>query len=193
MRVLLPLLLCGLHLAWGFRRIQPRLKPSTFQAKTSLETDTIDTNFSKDIRNTLGWVAAAGIFGAGVGVYKGTDAAIEFVSGYALEQSLSVDNLFVFLVLFDYFKVDREKQSKVLTYGILGAIILRAIFIGFGGIAIQNFHQVLAIFAAVLLYSSCKMLFMEDNDDDEVDWTYGSCLLVSTQVGSFRESDRQVH
>ena len=138
-------------------------------AKTCLDTaEAIDNNFSKDIRNTLGWVAAAGVFAAGVGINKGVDSAIEFVSGYALEQSLSIDNLFVFLVLFDYFKVDREKQSKVLTYGILGAIILRAVFIGFGGIAIQNFHQVLAIFAAVLLYSSYKMLFMEDSDEDEV-------------------------
>ena len=168
MRLLL-LILCGLNLAVGFRRISPCIRPLALPAKTSLETaETLDNNFSKDIRNTLGWVAAAGVFAAGVGLNKGVDAAIEFVSGYALEQSLSIDNLFVFLVLFDYFKVDREKQSKVLTYGILGAIVLRAVFIGFGGIAIQNFHQVLAIFAAVLLYSSYKMLFMEDADEDEV-------------------------
>ena len=163
-------LLCGLQLVRGFRQISPspKLPTPTIRAKTGVKTEELGTDFSKDIRNTLGWVTAAGVFAVGVGIQKGVDSAIEFVSGYALEQSLSIDNLFVFLVLFDYFKVDRDKQSKVLTYGILGAIVLRAVFIGFGGIAIQSFHQVLALFAVVLLYSSYKMLFMEDADDDEV-------------------------
>lgn len=75
-------------------------------------------------------VAAAVAFGIGVYAAKGPDSASEFFAGYLLEQSLSVDNLFVFVLLFSYFQVPKEYEPKVLEYGILGAAGLRAVFIG---------------------------------------------------------------
>jgi len=78
------------------------------------------SSYNDDIKKSLLWVMAAAAFGTGIGMYKGIDSAIEFFSGYVLEESLSIDNLFVFLVLFDYFKVSRDNQSRVLNYGIIG-------------------------------------------------------------------------
>lgn len=102
-------------------KMQPKsLVRPVLQAQSA--EDAVD--YKKDIQNTALWVGAAGAFAGGIAAYKGTDAAIEFCSGYALEQCLSVDNLFVFLVLFDYFKVKRENQGKVLSYGILGGTFL---------------------------------------------------------------------
>ena len=127
------------------------------------------TNYGNDVKRTLAWVGAAAAFSVGIAATMGTSAAIEFCSGYVLEQCLSVDNLFVFLVLFDYFAVrDREAQEKVLGYGIWGAVILRGLFIGVGSVALEQFHQVLLLFALVLGFSSYKILFAgEDEDDDE--------------------------
>lgn len=127
--------------------------------------DSID--YSKDVKRTIGWVAAAMGFAGIIGVTKGITPAVEFVSGYALEQSLSVDNLFVFLILFDYFKVEKSNQEKVLGYGLWGAVVLRGLFIGVGSVALSNFHQIMIVFALVLYYSSYKILFANEDDDDE--------------------------
>jgi tellurite resistance protein TerC len=94
------------------------------------------------------------------------------MSGYALEQCLSVDNLFVFLVLFDYFKVDLDRQDKVLSYGIWGAVILRGVFIAAGSVALSEFHQVLLGFAAVLFFSSYKILSKGDEEDEVSSQSY---------------------
>jgi predicted tellurium resistance membrane protein TerC len=83
-----------------------------------------------------------------------------------LEQSLSVDNLFVFLILFDYFKVPKDKQERVLQYGLGVAVILRGLFIGVGYIALEKFHNILLLFAGILLFSSYKILFGEDDEDE---------------------------
>jgi len=116
---------------------------------------------------TFGWVAAAAGFGGIIAATKGPEAAIEFASGYALEQTLSVDNLFVFLLLFDYFKVSGKSQEKILGYGLWGAVLLRGLFIGVGTVALQQFHQVLLLFAGVLYLSSFSILFGKDEDEDE--------------------------
>lgn len=173
-------------------QFSPTYSRSIHQLNVKSKSNTaVSVDYSKDIQNTLAWVAGAGIFASGLGFSQGSTAAIEFCSGYALEYCLSVDNLFVFIVLFEYFKVDRNNQPKILSYGILGgtvyllyviyrnylilfmfvciiAVVLRGIFIGFGGIAIENFHQVLIVFAGILLYSSYKILFVEEGDDEDV-------------------------
>lgn len=120
-----------------------------------------------DVFQSISWAAAATGFAALVGLYKGQAAAIEFSSGYLLELCLSVDNLFVFLILFDYFKIDEKNQGKILQYGILGAVILRGLFIGVGAIAISQFHQVLLLFAAILAYSAGSILFSNEEEDSE--------------------------
>jgi TerC family integral membrane protein len=120
------------------------------------------------IQRTLAWVAAAAAFGTGLFFVFGAETSEEFFAGYLLEQSLSVDNLLVFLLLFDYFKIPQKYQNRVLNWGILGAIVMRAIMIGLGSVALQQFHGVLLAFAAVLLYSSVQILFEGDEDDEDL-------------------------
>jgi len=103
------------------------------------------------------WVGLAAAFGAGVTVWLGGTKGLEFVTGYLVEWSLSVDNLFVFLVIFSYFRVPPESRHRVLFYGILGAIVMRGLFIG-GGIALLNlFHWVVYVFGAFLILTGIKL------------------------------------
>ena len=127
----------------------------------------VDVDYSTDLKRTALWVAAAAGFAGVLGATRGADSALEFCSGYVLEQCLSIDNLFVFLVLFDYFGVSRDRQDRVLSFGIWGAIILRGLFVAVGAATLQQFSQVLLLFAAVLAVSSYKILFAGDDDDDE--------------------------
>lgn len=83
------------------------------------------------------WISLALIFNYGIYVFMGKEKAVEFLTGYVIEKSLSVDNLFVFIMLFGYFKVDTKYQHKILFWGIFGALIMRAIFI-FTGVALIN-------------------------------------------------------
>jgi tellurite resistance protein TerC len=103
------------------------------------------------------WVTLAMVFNVGVYFLKGHDSAIEFLAGYLLEQSLSVDNLFVFLLVFSYFKVPADYQHKVLFWGIMGALIMRALFIGIGTVLIEQFHWILYIFGAFLVVTGIRM------------------------------------
>jgi len=90
-------------------------------------------------------------------LWKGPVKALEFLAGYLIEEALSVDNLFVFLLIFSYFRVDKRYQHRVLFWGILGAIIMRAIFIGMGVALIQRFHWIIYIFGAFLVLTGIKM------------------------------------
>ena len=112
-------------------------------------------------REALGWsamyVAMAAAFAAVLYFWQGHRASLEFVTGYVLELSLSVDNLFVFLVIFKYFAVPEEQQHRVLFWGILGALILRGIFIGAGVELISRFHWLLYIFGGLLIYSGIRL------------------------------------
>jgi predicted tellurium resistance membrane protein TerC len=98
------------------------------------------------------------LFGAGLWFTAGPITAEEYFAGYIVEKSLSVDNLFVFLLLFDYFQVPRQYQSRVLTWGIYGSVIMRTIMIGLGATALQNFHGILLVFASILIYSAIQVL-----------------------------------
>jgi len=86
------------------------------------------------------WIALAVAFAALLYFWQGHQAALEFVTGYVVELSLSVDNLFVFLLIFNYFAVPEEQQHRVLFWGILGALVMRGIFIGAGIELIHRFH-----------------------------------------------------
>jgi len=103
------------------------------------------------------WIGLATVFCAIVYFWRGRVPALEFATGYVIELSLSVDNLFVFLLIFRYFKVDSEDQHKVLFWGILGALIMRAAFILLGVSLIQKFHWVTYFFGALLVYSGIKL------------------------------------
>jgi TerC family integral membrane protein len=91
---------------------------------------------------------------------------LEFVTGYVLELSLSVDNLFVFLMVFNYFAVPDEQQHRVLFWGVMGALIMRGIFIATGVGLISRFHWVLYIFGSLLIYSGIRFLLMGDHQID---------------------------
>ena len=115
-------------------------------------------------REALGWsviyVAMAAAFAAILYFWQGHQASLEFVTGYVLELSLSVDNLFIFLVIFNFFAVPEEQQHRVLFWGVLGALILRGIFIGAGVELINRFHWLLYIFGALLIYSGIRVCVM---------------------------------
>lgn len=107
------------------------------------------------------------LFAAGLAIVNGLDDGVAFVSGYLVEESLSVDNLFVFLLIFDFFNVPLSYQQRVLTWGIIGSVVLRAAFILFGSFALEQFRVVLLGFAGILLFSSLKLLTAGEEDEDE--------------------------
>ncbi|MDO9261545.1 MAG: TerC family protein [Flavobacteriaceae bacterium] len=112
------------------------------------------------------WISIAMIFNYGIYVYMGEVKALEFLTGYVIEKSLSIDNLFVFIMIFTYFNVEPKYQHKILFWGILGALIMRAIFI-FAGVALINkFHWIIYIFGAFLIFTGIKMLFHKDEKID---------------------------
>ena len=103
------------------------------------------------------WIALAAIFAVVIYFWHGRTPSLEFVTGYVIELSLSVDNLFVFLLIFRYFQVPPGHQHKVLFWGILGALIMRAVFIAAGVGLIQRFHWIVYVFGAFLVYSGTKL------------------------------------
>jgi tellurite resistance protein TerC len=122
------------------------------------------------LRAALGWsafyVSLAAAFGGVLYFWQGQQTALEFVTGYVLELSLSVDNLFVFLVIFNYFAVPEEHQHGVLFWGVIGALVFRGIFIGAGVGLIHRFHWVLYIFGAFLVVSGIRLAFQGDRKVD---------------------------
>ncbi|MFD3825826.1 TerC family protein [Streptomyces sp. NPDC058625] len=112
------------------------------------------------------WVGLALIFGAVVFLVLGTTAGTEYTTAWLLEKSLSVDNLFVFAVIFAYFKVPRAYQHRVLFFGVMGALIFRGIFLTLGVAVVSRFTAVLFVFAAVLFYSAYKLLKGEEESFD---------------------------
>lgn len=109
------------------------------------------------------WIAVALVFNVGVGVAFGLDRAQEFLAAYLLEKSLSVDNLFVFLLIFGRFGIGPHLQRRVLTWGIIGALVTRGLFIGIGAAAIQRWNWVLYVFGSLLIIIGVRML----KEDDE--------------------------
>jgi tellurite resistance protein TerC len=93
---------------------------------------------------------------------RGTGAALEFLTGYLIEKSLSIDNVFVFLLIFSYFNVAAQYQHRVLFWGIIGALIFRAIFIAFGALLIAKFHAIIYVFGAFLVFTGIKMAWAKD-------------------------------
>jgi tellurite resistance protein TerC len=103
------------------------------------------------------WIALAGVFNVVIYMGYGTQRALEFLTGYVIEKSLSIDNLFVFLIIFSYFRVPAKYQHRVLFWGVLGALIMRAAFIATGVTLIERFHWIIYIFGAFLIWTGIKM------------------------------------
>ncbi len=115
---------------------------------------------------SLAWVSLALVFGLGVYRLLGRRAALEFAAGYLVEEALSIDNLFVFILIFSYFKVPRNLQHRVLFWGILGALVTRGIMIAAGAALIDRFQWVIYIFGAFLVFTGLKMAFQKEADID---------------------------
>lgn len=112
------------------------------------------------------WIVLSLIFNYVIYQYLGKEKALEFLAGYLIEKSLSVDNLFVFIMLFSYFNVSPKYQHKVLFWGIIGALVMRAIFIFAGVALLERFHWLIYIFGGFLIYSGLTMLKPHQTDID---------------------------
>lgn len=113
------------------------------------------------------YVSLAILFGVWMWQTRGADDGTDYFTAYLIEMSLSLDNLFVMSVVLTYFAVPRQYQHRVLFWGIMGVLIMRALMIGFGSILIENFSWMLLVFAGFLVITGFKMLFMKDDDEGE--------------------------
>jgi tellurite resistance protein TerC len=141
--------------------------------KEDATTEVSQSTYISDLKRSATIFGAASGFAALLAMFKGVPYAVDFCSGYLLEQSLSIDNLFVILLIFEYFGIERKNQDRALQYGIMGAFVMRAIFIALGSAMLSSFHQVVLVFAGILLYSSYSILFTNKNSTKEV------CTLYS--------------
>jgi len=108
------------------------------------------------------WILLALVFNLGIYFVWGQEKALEFLTGYVIEKSLSVDNLFVFLMIFQYFATPAIYQHRILFWGIVGALVMRAIFIATGAALLENFHWMIYVFGAFLIVTGIKMLLQGD-------------------------------
>jgi len=121
-------------------------------------------SFKESITWTVVWVALALVFNGGVWHFAGSRKALEFFTGYLIEKSLSVDNVFVFALLFSYFAVPAQYQHKVLFWGILGALVMRAIMIALGAALIARFTWIIYLFGAFLVLTGIKMIVKREEE-----------------------------
>ncbi len=123
-------------------------------------------SFQRALAWSIFWIGLSMLVALGISQYVSGDAAEAFLTGYALEKVLSIDNLFVFLLLFTYFGVGREAQRRALNYGIIGVLVLRGILI-FAGIAlVQQFEWLMYIFGAIVIYTGFIMAFGNEKEFD---------------------------
>jgi tellurite resistance protein TerC len=118
-----------------------------------------EVSFRESLTWTVAWISLALIFNAGIYHYLGEAKALEFFTGYVIEKSLSVDNLFVFIMIFSYFHIPRLYQPKILKWGIIGALVMRAVFIFAGIELLEMFHWMIYIFGGILVLTGIKMAF----------------------------------
>ncbi|KAM6569162.1 hypothetical protein CsatB_017147 [Cannabis sativa] len=145
-----------------------------------------DERFVSSVRNVALWVSAAVAFGIALGLKEGGEKATEFFTGYILEQSLSVDNLFVFVLIFKYFKVPSMYQNQVLSYGIVGAVVFRLTIILLGTATLQRYEAVNLLLAGILLFSSFKLFATEEDDTDLSDnFIVKTCQKVIPVTASY--------
>lgn len=129
-----------------------------------------EVKVSEALKMTAVWIGVSLLFCAGIYFFYPGDShemALEFLAGYLIEKSLSMDNLFVFLMLFSFFNIERKYQHEVLFWGIFGALVLRSIFIFAGAAMVERFEWVLGFFGLFLLYTGGKMFTHDDNEQSD--------------------------
>ena len=122
--------------------------------------------FKEALTWSIVWIGLALVFNAGLWFFFGKERGLEFLTGYVIEKSLSVDNLFVFVVIFRAFAVPGALQHRVLFWGILGALILRAVFILAGAALLARFHWMAYVFGAILLFTAVRLLLEREGEKD---------------------------
>lgn len=132
------------------------------------------------------WIGLAVVFSGIVYQLYGVTKATEFLTGFLIEKSLSVDNLFVFVLIFTYFKVADKYQHRVLFWGVLGAIVMRAIFIFAGVALIERFHWLIYVFGGFLIYTGVRLFF--DKEDEEADFSQNFGVRLAKRL--FKVSDK---
>jgi TerC family integral membrane protein len=110
----------------------------------------------------VGWIAFAAGFNVFVALTRGVSSGLEFTTGYLIEESLSIDNIFVFVLLLTYFRVPAERQHRVLFWGVLGALVLRGLMITMGTVLLGRAHWLIYVFGAFLVYTAFKMARQQD-------------------------------
>lgn len=115
---------------------------------------------------TTVWVGLALVFAGGLAIFADHQAALTFLTGYVIEESLSVDNIFVIVLIFQYFAVPAQYQHRVLFWGILGALIMRGLFIGLGAALLARFEWIIYIFGALLVVTGIRMAVKQDEEFD---------------------------
>ncbi len=142
--------------------------------------------FKSALYQSLFWVGISFIFGFLIYLFIGKEMAVEFFSAYVTEKMLSVDNLFVILLIFSYFKLEEKYHHKALFWGILGAIIFRGIFIGAGSYIIHQFYWVLYVFGVVLLYTGIKLL--KDKKEEHIDFKNSKIIKFAHKILPFTDT-----
>ena len=123
-----------------------------------------EVHFKEALTWSIVWVTLSLIFNAWIWYQFGDEKALEFLTGYLIEKALSVDNIFVFVVLFASFSVPKIYQHRVLFWGVIGAIVMRAIFIGVGAALLSRFHWIMYVFGAILIVTGIRLLIQGDHD-----------------------------
>lgn len=140
----------------------------------------------KALKWVVFWIGLALVFNAGIYLFMGKEPALEFLGGYVIEKSLSIDNLFLFIMVFSSFGIKQEYQRRILNYGIAGALILRLIFVLLGVTIVNMFHWVLYVFGAILIISGIKMIFKKEDDnaikDSKIIKILGKIIPVTDKI-----------
>ena len=148
-----------------------------------------EVNVKEALKMTAVWIGVSLVFCAGIYFFYPVDPhekAMEFLAGYLIEKSLSMDNLFVFLMLFSYFAIQRKYQHEVLFWGIFGALVLRSVFIFAGAAMVERFEWVLGLFGLFLLYTGSKMF----THDEEAQTDPGNNFIVKIFKRFFPVTDK---
>jgi tellurite resistance protein TerC len=133
-----------------------------------LHRDTHTVGMKESLLTTGAFAGMAVLFAIGLAYFEGHEPAMNFITGYVVEMSLSMDNIFVIALILGFFKIPRQLQHGVLFWGILGVVILRGIMIILGAVLIQQFHGIMYFFAAFLVYSGVKMLMVKEDDNPDL-------------------------
>ena len=123
------------------------------------------------------WIALALLFGLGVLVVYGRSAALTYVTAYLLEQSLSIDNVFVFVLIFSELRIPLAQQRSVLLWGVLGALVMRALLIGAGLLLLNRFHWVVYPFAALIIFAAFRLVWGKQKEQELV---VAACSICNT-------------